>query len=163
MIGLEDLTLLQKAEEVADSNWKLVQSWNDFDRQTLGKQFVRALDSVGANVAEAFGRFHYGDKINFLYYARGSVFESKYWLNRAQKRGLISDETHRMYAKKLTDIAVRINNFVRSLKKQRSSKPASNVLKESGPVYHTKTDSETDFDIFDADEISWLTQSPQNR
>ena len=113
MAGLEDLTLLKKAEEIADANWNLVQSWNEFDRDTLGKQLVRAMDSVGANVAEAFGRFHYGEKINFLYYARGSVFESKYWINRAQKRHLISLETHQQYATRLTDVAVGINTSSR--------------------------------------------------
>ena len=61
MTGLDDLTLLKKAEEVADAKWKLVQTWKAFDRDTLGKQLVRVMDSVGANVAEAFGRFHYGE------------------------------------------------------------------------------------------------------
>jgi len=152
--GLEDLTLLKKAEEIADANWNLVQSWNEFDRDTLGKQLVRAMDSVGANVAEAFGRFHYGEKINFLYYARGSVFESKYWINRAQKRRLISLETHQQYAAQLTDVAVGINNFIRSLKNQRTKSKASN-LREPGPDYITKNDA-----FFTDKDLLWLSESP---
>ena len=157
MIGLEDLVLLQKAERLADDNWDLVRAWDDFARDTVGKQLVRALDSIGANVAEAFGRYHYGEKINFLYYARGSLFEGKYWINRAQKRRLISDQTHQQYASQLRDIAVRINNFARALKSQRSSRSKISELREPGPIYVTEESN-----IFSDDDLSWLSQSPQN-
>ena len=94
MKDFDDIKMLQDAGEIADSAWDLAKRWDYFDRDTVGKQLVRATDSIGANISESFGRFHYGEKINFLYYARGSVFESKYWLNRALKRRLITTEAH---------------------------------------------------------------------
>ena len=155
-IGLEDLTLLKKAEAVADRVWQIATAWDEFSRDTVGKQWVRATDSVGANIAEAFGRFHYGEKINFLYYARGSVFESKYWLNRAQKRSLVSGEVHRELASEFTDIAVQLNNFVRSIKTQRQSHGKSQTLKEPAPVYTTH-----DVDLlFSELDLAWLSESP---
>ena len=156
MAGLEDLTLLKNAEAVADEVWQIVIAWDDFPRDTLGKQWARAIDSVGANIAEAFGRFHYGEKINFLYYARGSVFESKYWLNRAKKRNLVSDEAHRKLASGLTDIAVQLNNLIRSIKTQRQSHRKSQTLKEPAPVYTTY-----DVDLlFSEEDLAWLSKSP---
>jgi four helix bundle protein len=38
-------------------------------------QIRRASTSVGANIAEGFGRFHYKEKIKFYYNARGSICE----------------------------------------------------------------------------------------
>lgn len=86
--SLEDLRILQRAETLADAIWREVLGWNAFARDSLGSQLVRASDSVGANIAEAFGRFHYGEKLQFLYFARGSLFETKYWLNRTSARSL---------------------------------------------------------------------------
>jgi four helix bundle protein len=79
-IGLEDLQILKLAEAVADSIWKRVGGWDEFARDTVGKQITRSADSIGANIAESFGRFNFGEKLQFLYYSRGSLFETKYWL-----------------------------------------------------------------------------------
>ena len=154
MAGLEDLNLLKNAEAVADEVWQMVIAWDAFSRETLGKQWVRAIDSVGANVAEAFGRFYFGEKIRFLYYARGSVFEGKYWLNQAKKRGLVTDEAHRRLASKLTDIAIQLNNFIRNLKQQRQVHGSPQSLKEPAPIY-----SADDTSLFSDEDPTWLLES----
>lgn len=87
--SLEDLRVLGMAEGIADSIWGQVVRWDEFARDTVGKQVVRAADSIGANTAEGFGRFNFGEKLQFLYYARGSLFETKYWLNRMLARNLM--------------------------------------------------------------------------
>ena len=155
MQGYEDVKMLQDAEALADGVWQLVAHWDRFARDTIARQFVRAADSIGANIAESYGRFHYGEKIQFLYYARGSVFETKYWLNRATKRKLVSDEVHQAYATKLTDIARQINGFAHHLKTRRSQKKAASGFKEDGPVYHTPDES-TDNLIFSEWQLIWL-------
>ena len=86
---LEDLRILKTAEGIADAVWKQVVAWDEFARDVVGKQLARATDSIGANIAESFGRFNYGEKLQFLYYSRGSLFETKYWLNRALVRNLM--------------------------------------------------------------------------
>lgn len=88
--SFEDLQVLQVAEQLADDIWQHVSQWESFAQETVGKQLVRAVDSIGANIAEAFGRYHYGEKLQFLYYARGSLFESKYWINRTKQRNLLT-------------------------------------------------------------------------
>ncbi len=155
MQSYEDVKMLQDAEELADGVWQLVSQWDKFAKDTVAAQFVRAADSVGANIAESYGRFHYGEKIQFLYYARGSVFETKYWLNRALERKLISTEAHRIHATRLTNIAKQINGFAQHLKMRRYRGKSNSVLKEDGPVYRTFTDSAEDT-IFAERHLTWI-------
>lgn len=64
--ALEDLPVLRVVEMIADDVWKHIMAWDAFARDAVGGQLVRAIDSVGANIAEAFGRFHYGEKPHHL-------------------------------------------------------------------------------------------------
>jgi len=86
---LEEKRMYVRAEEIADSVWELVGSWSRFAQNTIGDQFVTAADSIGANISEAGGRYHPNDVKKFLYYARGSLRETVYWVRRATKRGLL--------------------------------------------------------------------------
>jgi four helix bundle protein len=95
--SLEELRVLREAEAVADAVWHEVMRWEPFPRQVVGEQLARAADSIGANIAEAFGRFHYGEKLQLLYYARGSLFETKYWLNRVLARNLMAPDQTQGY------------------------------------------------------------------
>jgi len=137
-LQMEDLRVLQTAEELADAVWAVVQQWPPFARDTLGRQVVRATDSIGANIAEAFGRFYYGEKLRFLYYARGSVFETKYWLNRAHQRGLLKDKQFNVFCLKIRDIARQLNAFANSVKRQKRNDAhsiSSRTVCEPSPTY----------------------------
>jgi len=63
---LEDLKILKTAEDIADAVWKQVVGWDAFAQDVVGKQFARATESIGANNAESYGRFNYGEKLQFL-------------------------------------------------------------------------------------------------
>lgn len=155
--GFDDLRILQATETVSDDLWKLVLTWDKFAKDVVGKQLTRATDSIGANIAESYGRFHFGDKINFLYYARGSLFETKYWLNRCLARNLISNKQLERYAQTLTRIGRQLNAFTNSLKSQRSTKP--NHLKESSIEYIVGT--EFTMPLLSSTDLEWLA-SKQN-
>jgi len=132
-VGIEDLRVLRKAEQLADQVWGQVQMWTGFQKDTVGLQLVRAVDSVGANIAEAFGRFHYGEKLRFLYYARGSVFESKYWLDRAHKRKLIDHEMYTMWTDSIEVVARQLNAFARSIQQQKNGGQGKQIRESSVP------------------------------
>ena len=157
--ALEDVRVLKQAEEIADAIYKLASRWDEFAQDVVGKQISRAADSIGANIAESFGRFHFGEKIRFLYYARGSVFETKYWLNRASIRGLISADASQAYISNLTDIARQLNGYVSNLKGQRSGEvTVAKSVKESPSDYtvaHLFSDT-TDRVLFDEADMRWL-------
>jgi len=115
---LEDLEVYQLAEELCDAIWDICQKWDYFAKDTIGKQLVRSADSICANIAEGFGRFHYKENINFLYFARGSLIETQSWLKRAYKRNLLNEEEFKLFQEKINRIAIKLNAYIKSTKKQ---------------------------------------------
>ena len=113
--ALDDLRVYGMSEEVADLIWDLVQTWDSFAKETVGKQIVRAGDSVGANIAEGYGRASPGDNQRFVRMARGSLYEVRHFLRRAEKRGLLNAESKQPVAAVLTELLPALNAYLRSL------------------------------------------------
>ncbi len=49
--------------------------------EILTGQLIRALSSIGANIAEGYGRYYSKSYRQFLGISRGSSFEADYWLD----------------------------------------------------------------------------------
>lgn len=90
--NLDDLEVYQLANKFGNNIWKLASTWDYFVKDTIGKQIVRSADSISANIAEGYGRYHYKENRNFCYFSRGSILETKNWLNKAQVPQLITPE-----------------------------------------------------------------------
>ena len=160
-LKFEELRVLQDAEEVADGIWRQVVRWDLFAREVVGGQLARAADSVGANIAESFGRFHYGEKLQFLYYARGSLYETKYWLNRAQARDLIPSARVQDYVSRFTDLARQLNAFAANLKAQRrASRKQPKTVREAPAEYAIDWPDDTPTPLISAEELEWLATVP---
>lgn len=149
---MEDLKILRTAEAIADEVWKHVTTWNYFPRNIVGGQLTRAADSVGANIAEAFGRYHYGDKLRHLYIARGSLFETKYWLNRSERRSLIPADVAASYSSRLTLLARQLNAFAGNLRAQQRSD-------SKGAREHAVREELTEYSINDTDTEPLFTEA----
>jgi four helix bundle protein len=163
-LKFEELRVLRDAEAVADGIWRQVVRWDTFARDVVGKQLARAADSVGANIAEAYGRFHYGEKLQFLYYARGSLFETKYWLNRTRERELMPPAQAQDYASQLTSLARQLNAFAADLKTQRQkSRLKPKTVREPATEYITDWPSDTPSPLFTEDELEWLQTVPNTQ
>jgi len=90
--GYRELTTFRLAIALAEEVHSAVRQWPSFERWTVGIQLVRATDSIGANIAEAYGRWHRRDQRQRLYVARGSLYETEYWLTRAAAYGLVAPD-----------------------------------------------------------------------
>jgi four helix bundle protein len=155
--SFEDLRVLKAAEEIADSVWKIVVQWDQFAKDVVGKQIARSADSVGANIAESFGRFNFGEKLQFLYYSRGSIFETKYWLNRTRVRGLMKPDEVQEYVNRLTDLARQLNTFASGLKRVRNQEARqSKTLRQMAAEYQIDAPENSSDTLFDDDDIAWL-------
>lgn len=91
-LTLEKISAYTQSFELSQLVWQRVQRWEYFSRAAVGQQFVRAIDSISANIAEGFGRYYKREKIQFYRYSIGSVFESIDWCQKAQQRGLLNKE-----------------------------------------------------------------------
>lgn len=87
--NFEKLHVYQLAEKLADHVWHVVIRWSPIAKDTVGKQLIRAADSIGANIAEGVGRGSFPDNRRFVRIARGSLNETQHWLRRAFKRELL--------------------------------------------------------------------------
>jgi four helix bundle protein len=112
-LDLSDLTSYNKSYNLSNYVWKIVINWNYFARDTIGKQFVNAIDSISANIAEGFGRFHKKDKIKFYYYSFGSLKESTDWCNKARARMLISEDEYNVISKCIQELPKDIHQLIK--------------------------------------------------
>ena len=112
--NFERLQVYKLAERLADDIWVIVVKWNVFARDTVGKQLVKAADSIGANIAEGTGRGSFVDNRRFVRIARGSLNETQHWLRRAYKRQLLSSKE--VGLKPVVDeLAPKLNAYLKSI------------------------------------------------
>jgi four helix bundle protein len=115
MLKLEELETYQLAMEVADEIWFEVVTWSNFANDTVGKQIVRASDSVAANISEGYGRYSFKENKQFCYYSRGSLYETKTFLVKAKNRKLISEEKFQQLFSKLELLSKKLNAYIKSI------------------------------------------------
>jgi four helix bundle protein len=68
--NFENLRVYQISESLADEIWEIVVGWDNFAKDTVGRQIVRSADSIGANIAEGQGRGSFQDNRRFCKIAR---------------------------------------------------------------------------------------------
>jgi four helix bundle protein len=112
---LEELEVYGKSVKLAELVWNEVSGWNYFNKDTIGKQLVRAADSISANIAEGYGRYFYKENKQFCYYSRGSLLETKSWLEKAFNRKLLSEETYKSLNHELEIIHKMLNAYIKSI------------------------------------------------
>lgn len=116
-LKLEELRVYQLSESLADAIWEVVVSWEHFPRDTAGKQIARAADRIGANIAEGFGRGSFADNKQFVRIARGSLYEVRHFLRRADRRKFLTREQKRLIQPVLRELAPTLNANLKSIGK----------------------------------------------
>src|SRR3990167_9700529 len=110
---LEDLSSYKISAELAKLVYEQVKIWDYIDKKTVGMQFIRSTDSIAANIAEGFGRFHKKDKIKFFYNARASVYESAHWAKVTKERELLSEEDYKIIMKLIQKLPKELNFLIK--------------------------------------------------
>jgi len=114
---LEELRIYQLSMELGEEIWNIVTKWGYFEKDTVGKQLIRSVDSIAANISEGFGRYHFKDSKNFNYYSRGSLYETKTWLTKAKNRDLLNEEKYQELIKFMDDLGIKLNNYINTIGK----------------------------------------------
>jgi len=114
---LEKLEVYQMAEAFSDEIWFIVEQWDHFKKDTIGKQMTRATDSISANIAEGYGRYYYAESKQFYFYARGSIQETKSWLSKCNRRKIIESSTGTLLLDKAETILLKLNAYIKFVAK----------------------------------------------
>ena len=134
MIKLIDLEVYKIAMEIGDNIWEIVDKWDFFNKDTLGKQLVKASDSIALNIAEGYGRFFYKENKNFNYYSRGLAFECTNCIRKAMKRNLITEQENIKLRFLFEKYFKLINAYIKSI----GQMSAKDQLQEPGFIYESK-------------------------
>jgi four helix bundle protein len=113
--NFEKLRVYKLAEELADEIWRIVLHWEEFPRNTVGRQIVRSADSIGANIAEGTGRYNFKDNQRFVKTARGSLNETQHFLRRAFQRKLLTAANIKKLKPLVDNLAPQLNAYLKSI------------------------------------------------
>jgi len=119
-ITLKDLRVYQLARKLSSIGWTIYSQMNFEEKKIIGDQFIRSTDSIGANIAEGYSRFHYLDKVRFYYNARASQSEATdHWLDLLLERNKIPKEVFDEFTSVSKDLQIRLNNFITHTKDEK--------------------------------------------
>lgn len=110
---IEKLEVYFESETFSDEIWDIVIPWDSFRKETIGKQLVRAVDSISANIAEGYGRYYYKESKQFYYYARGSIQETKSWLSKCLRRNLIEKDAANRLIERAGVLLFKLNAYIK--------------------------------------------------
>jgi four helix bundle protein len=110
---LEKLEVYQLSETFSDIIWGIVNGWDNFRKDTIGKQIVRSADSISANIAEGYGRYYYKESKQFFFYSRGSLQETKSWLSKCKRRKIIEPPKAEELLNEAEKILAKLNGYIK--------------------------------------------------
>lgn len=114
-ITLGNLQVYQLSRQLSRQAWTVYKNMDWQIKKVIGDQFIRATDSIGVNIAEGYGRYHYLDKIKFYYNARASHYEAiAHWLDLLFERLLIEKKDYLSILKISSELAPKLNGFISS-------------------------------------------------
>jgi four helix bundle protein len=116
-VKLGDLDVYKLAIGLSDFAREIYEKVDWQTKKIIGDQFITATDSVGANIAEGYGRFHYKDRIKFYYNARGSLLETKHWTLLLRKRKFIAKEKYHKLLAQAEQIHKKLNSYISACSK----------------------------------------------
>lgn len=121
-IVIKDLQVYQLSRQLSQMAWMLYSRMNYEDKKILGDQFIRATDSIGANIAEGYSRFHYLDKVRFYYNARASQSEATdHWLELLFERQKIDSSIYADFKTVSKELQIKLNNFIKYTKNEKQN------------------------------------------
>lgn len=114
-IPLQDLEVYRLAGKLSSIAWVIYQRLTFQQRKVWGDQMLTAVDSVGANIAEGYARFHFSEKSRFYYISRASLSEGvEHWIDLGLEREIVSIQEFESFSKIRLDIQVKLNNMIES-------------------------------------------------
>jgi four helix bundle protein len=116
-LSFKEMPVWQEAMAVAEQVFALTDKLPRKEDYGFTSQIRRAALSISANIAEAFGRNHTLDKVNFYFVARGSLTETQSHLEYGKRVGYLNPKSVEELSNRLSNIHADLNRLVASLRK----------------------------------------------
>jgi len=117
--NFKEMPIWIKSIDAAEKIYKLTDNLPRKEDYGLTSQIRRSALSISANIAEAFGRHHKYEKINFYYVSRGSLTETRSHLEYGRRVGYFKDNPVKELDKNLEEIYNDINKIILKLRKSK--------------------------------------------
>jgi len=114
--SFKDMPVWQSAMMAAVRIFELTENLPRKEDYGFTSQIRKSALSISANIAEAFGREHTFDKINFYYFARGSLTETQSHLVYGQRVDYFTNDKVEELDLTLTTLHNDLNKLIRTLK-----------------------------------------------
>ena len=116
--SFEELEAWKLARDLKNEIRELVKTFPSDEKYKLTDQLTRCTRSVGANIAEGFGRFHYKENTKFCRNARGSLMETLHHLTDALDEDYIDEKQLDDYRNKIMHCNKVLNGYINYLNKR---------------------------------------------
>jgi len=110
-----DLEVWKKAHNLVINIYKLTAEFPKTETYSLIDQLRRASYSVTANIVEGQSRNTTKEYLYFLYNARGSVEEVRYFLLLSKDLGYIGNDIYQKYEAEYEIVSKMLNGLIKSL------------------------------------------------
>ena len=118
MKGFTELDAWKKSRILRNDIFELVKNFPGDEKYRLADQIIRSSRSIGNNIAEGHGRFHYADSSKFLINARGSAAETIDHLIIALDYNFINNEVFEKFKLQTEECMKLINGYINYLRQQ---------------------------------------------
>jgi len=112
-LQLNDIEAYKISFHLSNYVYGIVINWDHFPKDTVGRQFVRAVDSISANIAEGNGRYGKKDRVKFYRISFGSVRECLDWNEKSKVRNLLKNDQYQFIFAELSKLPLSINSLIK--------------------------------------------------
>jgi len=123
MASFTELEIWKQARKIRNMASQLAKSFPLEEKYRLCDQLIRCSRSIGNNIAEGHGRFHYQDNVRFCVMARGSLSETLDQIIIAKDENFINDEIFNSFQAEYLHCLKLLNGYILFIKKKKNSEP----------------------------------------
>lgn len=120
MASFTELETWKQSRKIRNLISDLVKKFPGDEKLRLTDQIIRSSRSIGNNLAEGHGRFHYQHNIRFCIMARGSLTETLDHLIIALDEQMITEETLNTFQPEYESCLKLINGYIQYLKSKKA-------------------------------------------
>ena len=134
----------QRAHKIMlDIHAKLIPALPKDEKWGISDQIKRSSKSIGANIAEGYGRHYYMDNVRFCYNARGSLDETLNHIRVSYDLKYCPDGLYRDLCAQVAEVRKLLNGYISWLKTQKTGEkePGANLhIREIPSEYYASED-----------------------